>query len=140
MLRAVVDVNVLVSATLTPGGTPHRLVERWLEGLFELVISPALLAELERVLARPEVADRTDRSVIEALSTSVREGALLVEDPATHGRLVPRDPADDYLVALARTAGAHAIVTGDRHLLELEGLHPPVLTPAAFVEALERLD
>lgn len=35
-----------------------------------------------------------------------------------------RDPGDDYLVALARAAGAEAIVTGDRDLLDHEGLVP----------------
>jgi predicted nucleic acid-binding protein len=45
-------------------------------------------------------------------------------------RLPPvlRDRTDDYLVALARAAGAEAIVTGDRDLLDHAGLEPPALS------------
>ncbi len=55
MLRVVVDVNVFVSAVLTAGGTPHRLFERWRDGAFDLIVSPKLAEELDRVLARAEV-------------------------------------------------------------------------------------
>lgn len=48
-----------------------------------------------------------------------------------------RDPADDYLVALARVAEADAIVTGDRDLLDHAGLQPPAVTAR---EACARLD
>lgn len=65
--------------------------------------------------------------------------AVLVEDPpALPG--VTADPADDYLVALARAEGADAIVSGDRHLLELERPRPPVLTARAFVDEVVAVD
>ncbi len=47
------------------------------------------------------------------------------------------DPDDDYLVALARAAGADYLVSGDRHLLELTDPEPPVLTPREFLALLE---
>lgn len=53
MRRVVVDPNVLISARLSPGGTPARLLTAWMEGQFELVVSPALLVELTGVLDRP---------------------------------------------------------------------------------------
>ena len=46
------------------------------------------------------------------------------------------DPQDDFLVALGRTADASVIVTGDRHLLEVDGLRPPAVTPRAFLALL----
>ena len=139
MLRAVVDVNVFVSAVLTPGGSPHRLLRAWLEGAFELVLSPALVTELERVLARPEIVEKSDPRVLHALVAGFREEAIWLDDPSPPARVVDRDPADDYLVALALDAGAYAIVTGDRHMLELDDLVPPALTPAAFLEVVARL-
>jgi uncharacterized protein len=47
---------------------------------------------------------------------------------------VVRDPRDDYLVALARSAGADAVVTGDRDLLDQAGLEPPAITPRQVCE------
>lgn len=51
-----------------------------------------------------------------------------------------RDPADDYLVALARAAPADTIVTGDRDLLERQGLQPPAITAHAVCHQLGLLD
>ena len=139
MLRVVVDVNVVVSALLTPGGTPHRLLERWLEGAFEVVASPMLMGELDRVLARPEIRERSVPEVFDRFAGALRADALLVDDPQVIPGVVERDAKDDYLVALARAAGAHAIVTGDRHLLDVDGLRPPALTPRAFLAWLDGL-
>ena len=139
MLRAVVDVNVLVSALLKPESTPGRVVESWRAGAFELVASTHLTSELLRVTARPALARRLDPFAVDALVTSVRTDALVVDDPPTDERLVPGDPADDYLVALARAAKANVIVTGEGHLLDLADVEPPALEPRRFVELLERL-
>lgn len=137
MLRAVVDVNVLVSAALSPDGPPAAIVDAWRAGGFELVASPALLAELEDVAARPRLSTRLGDAG-QALADLVRATALVLDDPPAE-RSVPGDPRDDYLVALARTAGALVIVTGDRHMLDLDGLRPPALDPEAFLALVERL-
>jgi len=52
-MRAVIDTNVLLSALLW-GGTPHALLEQVRNGTVTLISSPALLAELARVLDRPK--------------------------------------------------------------------------------------
>lgn len=60
---------------------------------------------------------------------------MLCADP-TDPPHVLRDPNDDYLLALAASAGAQAIVTGDKDLLEHPGLHPPAITARQAVEQL----
>ena len=57
--------------------------------------------------------------------------------PRPHAAL-SRDPADDYLLALARATEVEAIVSGDRDLLSILELVPPVLTPRELVERLRR--
>ena len=138
MLRAVIDVNVLVSALLKPESTPGRVVESWRAGAFELVASTHLISELLRISARPALARRLDPFALEALATRLRTDALVVDDPPSDERFVPGHPADDYLVALARAAKAQVIVTGDAHLLDLAGLEPPALEPRRFVSLLDR--
>lgn len=137
MLRAVVDPGVLVSGLIVATGPPGVLVDRWREGAFELVLSETLLAELEDVLLRPRLARRVGAREARAYVAGLRRGGLLVDDPPVEAGLTP-DPADDYLVALARAAGADVIVSGDTHLTRLQGSTPPVLTPRAFADLLTR--
>ena len=52
MIRAVLDVNVLVSALLSPRGAPARILDLWRDEAFVVVTSEAVLATLEQVLSR----------------------------------------------------------------------------------------
>jgi uncharacterized protein len=54
MPRAVLDPGVLVAALISPRGAQAALYLRWRGGLYEMVVSPCLLGELERVLGRPK--------------------------------------------------------------------------------------
>ncbi len=84
-------------------------------------------------MSRPKFAVSIDRAQVDGLVTGLMEDGLLVEDPPADPDLTP-DPGDDYLVALARVAGAQCIVSGDAHLLQLADAGPPVLSPAEFIE------
>jgi len=134
VFTAVADTNVLVSAAIYPDSVPHRVIGEWKEGAYELVVSARLLAEVGRVLGSPKFD--LPRSDVEAALAELREGAELIEDPVVVEPVVPRDPKDDFVVALARAAGAHVIVSGDRHLLELEDLQPRAVTPRQFLALL----
>lgn len=136
MPRVVLDCNVFVSALLSPNGSPARILDGWADGDFELTVSPLLLAELERVLSRPKFAVSIDRAQVDGLVTGLMENGLLFEDPPADPGLTP-DPGDDYLVALARVAGAQCIVSGDAHLRQLVDA-VPVLPPARHASHLAR--
>ncbi len=60
---------------------------------------------------------------------------MLLADPVDPARVL-RDPDDDYLLALATSAGAEAIVTGDKDLLEHLDLQPPAITARQAGEQL----
>lgn len=135
MARVVFDPNVLVSALISRCGAPAALYLAVTRGRFELVVSPQLLAELERVLARTKFRRYASLKQVRAFVDAVGRLAIPLEDPPAEPDLTP-DPGDDYLVALARTSAAEAIVSGDRHLLGLHDPDPPVLTPRGFLEQL----
>lgn len=136
-MQVVIDPGVFVSGLITPHGLPARLVRMWGDAAFDVVVSPMLLEELEDVLARPHISKRVGRADAATFLLRLENAATLVDDPpAATGATA--DPDDDYLVALARAAGAHALVSGDRHFLDLADTSPPVLTPRALVELLER--
>jgi uncharacterized protein len=133
--RVVLDSNVYVSALLAPTGSPAQIIERWADGQFEVIVSPLLLAELERVLRRPKFKASIPAVQVDALVSALSEDGVSAADPEASPGATP-DPGDDYLVALARAADAECIVSGDTHLTQLSDPRPPVLTPRAFLNSL----
>jgi len=114
-VRAILDPNVLVSALLSPTGTPARIVLAWAEGRFELVVSPEVLRELDEVLKRPKFRRWVSQADASEFVEAVAAAAPLVADPADRPQ-VSSDPRDDYLVALATAAGVDWVVSGDQHV------------------------
>jgi len=134
-VRAVLDPNVLVSAAISAAGPPRQIVTAWVDGRFELIASPALLAELRAVLARPKLRRWISAAVAREFVDGLADDALILDDPPALEGVSP-DPDDDYLIALARAAGADYLVSGDRHLLDLSDPDPPVLAAREFLERL----
>jgi len=133
-LRFVLDANVFVSGLLSRTGAPARLLERWLDGSFELIVSEQLLDELERTLGAAKIRKRIASEDAQQFVGLVRDIADLVPDPAEPPPVRSKDPKDDYLIALAASERAQ-LVSGDAHLLELEGAIP-VLSPRAALDLL----
>jgi putative PIN family toxin of toxin-antitoxin system len=139
MRRFVVDPGVLIAALLSPRGAPAEIYRRWLLGDLEIVTSPLLLAELERVLERPKFRPYVSLSEARRFVALVRRASVLAEDQPPEGPL-SLDPGDDYLVALARGSAVRHLVSGDRHLLDAGLSNPQVLTPRQLVDMLEQVD
>lgn len=135
-MRAVLDPNVVISGLSSAYGAPAQVLAAWREGQFEVVVSPSLLAELRRALAYPKLRRLIGRAEAEAAVRWLSDGAVHVDDPQGQGPVRSADPGDDYLVALAAQERA-AIVSGDKHLLDLSGAIP-VYSSREFLEFLER--
>ncbi len=134
-LRVVLDPGVLISALLSPRGTPARLYLLWLGGEFELVVCPHLIEELEGVLRRSKLRGLVTPDEIGEFVDVIRRAAITAENPVD-AEAVSRDPGDNYLVALAQAANANHMVSGDKDLTSLRTVVPPVLSPAAFLDLL----
>jgi putative PIN family toxin of toxin-antitoxin system len=118
-VRAVIDTNILLSGLLWRG-KPHRLIEQVRAGALTFVSSPALLAELAEVVARPKFKTALARSGIdpELMLAQVRLLAEVIDPPPLQ-EPVSRDADDDVVLALAVAAQADLIITGDQDLLVL---------------------
>lgn len=135
-MRAVLDVNVIISALLSRDGSPARIVRACLDGRLEVIVSPLLLAELERALAYPRIRRRISAEEAAAFVDLLARVATVVPDPDVQPPVRSPDPGDDYLLALAAAEDAH-LVSGDEHLLSV-GSHLPIHPPSAFIALLER--
>ena len=135
-MRAVLDPNIIIAALLSPTGPPARTLKDWQRGRFTLIVSPALLEELERALAYPKLRKRIPETSARTVLGLLARGATVASD------IVPAPPrssdaADDYLLALAEAHRA-VLVSGDSDLLDLAGEYP-VFTPAEFLPWLDRV-
>lgn len=136
MLRVVIDPGVLIAALISSKGAPRALLQAWIEGAFELIVSPKLLSELERVLKREKFRNYVGLREVSQYLGLLRRFANIAPDVELTQKLSP-DPDDDYLLALAASQSASCLVSGDTHLTDLEQTLIAVLTPRAFLRELE---
>jgi putative PIN family toxin of toxin-antitoxin system len=136
--RVVLDTNVLISGLIAEQGSPHKILDAWLDGCFTLVTSLYQVEEVNYVLSRPRIVDRI---FLEQSELEVILAALLSKTEVVPGHLqllgTTRDAKDDAIVACAREGQVDYLVSGDQDLLVLgdyEGIH--VITPRRFLEVL----
>ena len=137
-VRAVLDVNVLISGALAPAGVPAAILRAAREGVFEMIISDLLAAELDRTLAYPKLRKRIPADAAGAFGAWVRDLGTMTEDPASPPPVRSRDAGDDSLIALAFGSRAY-LVSGDEDLLVLAD-RVPVLSPGSFLHTLSQYD
>jgi putative PIN family toxin of toxin-antitoxin system len=140
VIRATLDTNVLVSGLAglaVPTSTPGTIIENWLDGAFELVISADILAELERTLTKPYYRSRRSQAEIEAAKRLIAAKAtVIVPTIAVTG--VATHPEDDLVLAAAASARVDYLVTGDKQLQRLGSYQRvTMISPRAFLDLLE---
>jgi len=126
--RVVLDTNVICSG-LGWAGPSAQILDSVLAGRLVLISSPALIAELRRVLAYPKLAAVISDSEVVA---DLIEAAAIMVAPERSITVVSDQP-DNRVLEAAVHGGADYVVSGDKHLLALgvfEGI--PILTPATF--------
>jgi uncharacterized protein len=136
VIRVVVDPGVFISALIgARGGAPDLVVRAFIDDRIIVFASPALIAELERVLARPKFTRYVDERMRREFVDRIRRHAAVVDDPLA----VPaatRDPKDDYLIALPRREEVDAVISGDGDLLDAELDDLAVWTPRQLADRL----
>jgi putative PIN family toxin of toxin-antitoxin system len=138
VLRAVLDANVFLSAAISPSSAPGRILERFLaDRAFEIVVTPEIIAEVQRAFGYPRVRRRIAPGLdpLEWLLDVVALAEIVADSGVAAG--VSRDPDDDRYVAAALEGRAGFIVSGDRDLLALQE-HQGILliTPQMFLGLL----
>jgi putative PIN family toxin of toxin-antitoxin system len=107
---------------------------------FEIVVCPEVLREVRKALRKPYFRERVSTEEVREAVTRIEEVAIAFDDPSDVEPTL-RDPKDDYLLALAREAGAEAIVTGDKDLLDHgEELEPRPINPREACDLFELID
>jgi putative PIN family toxin of toxin-antitoxin system len=141
-MRAVLDTNVLISATLTPYGNPAKVLDAWRAERFDLLLSPPILEEVAEVIRRPHIRKRhgwSDEEIEAFLSGLATLGVVTAGELEV--TVVAEDPDDNKFFACAVEGAADYIVSGDPDLLKIgtyQGIQ--IVTPRQFWEMLSALD
>ena len=131
-MRVVLDTNVVVSAAFF-GGPPRRVVDAWISGRLQVVVSPSIFDEYLRVCDR--LGTSYPGTDYQPLLTAFLARGLLVADSNDEGAITA-DPDDDKFMRCALVAEA-TVVSGDRHLLDVDGWRGvSVATPAQLLAQL----
>ena len=115
-MNATLDTNVLMSGIFF-GGVPGRVLEAWRDARFKWFVTDEIIDEYR------EVSERLHRKIPRI---DPREWISLIEDeaasvtPKNLAEPVCEDPDDDKFVACALASDA-TIVSGDHHLLDVDG-------------------
>jgi putative PIN family toxin of toxin-antitoxin system len=123
-VRAIFDTNIIVSALISPSGTPARLLAAWFDHRFVLVSHQLQIDELRDVTRRPMIAARFRSSNAGRLINRIRAVAEMPK--ALPPVSLSPDPRDDFLLALSEAAKADWLVTGDKD--DLLALHRHLCT------------
>ena len=139
MIRAVLDANVLISAVLSTKGSPAAILAYWQEEGLEIVVSEAILKEVDRVIHYPRIQGHYQLSEekIERFLGLLRRYAILSE-PQEQIDVVQADPSDNRYLEAAMAGEASYVVSGDRHLLDLQRYRDiQILAPNEFMTFLK---
>ena len=130
-LKVVMDTNVFVSGVFF-SGPPYQILKAWQSGKFELVLSPEILDEYQRV--GEILAEEHPRIDLNPMLNFVIEHAKVYR-PTKLREPVCEDPDDDKFLACALASGSGVIISGDKHLLNVSGYQGiQVLKPREFVD------
>jgi len=130
-MRIVLDTNVLVSGIFF-SGPPFEILKAWGEGKLEFVLTVEILDEYYRVAAAlgkrfPEIDVSAFLDMVTANSDVVN--AVVLPGP------VCDDPDDDKFIACAIAGKTRIIVSGDKHLLNVDGFRKiRVFKPRDFTD------
>jgi len=133
--RVVIDPGVLISALITPGGATATVLDLIEAEMITVIVSPHLLDELAEVLRRDKFDRYLEPGQAGQFIDGLRDRVEVVTDPDQIPP-VSRDPDDDYLIALTRTADADALISGDADLTSVELTDLAILSPRTFLDRL----
>ena len=110
-MRVVLDSNILFSSLISPHGPPHTIYQAWRHRRFELITAAVQLDELRRASRYPKFRGILQPHRVGRMLNEM-QGAVMLH--RLRGGYEAADPFDTWLLALADTAGADYLVTGDK--------------------------
>jgi putative PIN family toxin of toxin-antitoxin system len=133
-LKVVLDTNIYISAFAYPKGRNAVLWTAARQGKYLLLVSPAIIREIAKVLRRDFAWQ--DEGVQEAIRLVVQVAHAITAGGSALN-VVKADPDDNRILECAVDGKADIIVSNDHHLLDLTSYrHIPIIAGLDFRRTL----
>ena len=131
-MRVVLDTNVLVSGIFF-SGPPFQILSAWRDKRLQLVISTDILAEYQRVATI--LGEKYSQIELHPILDLLTANSDIVAAPPL-AEPVSVDPDDNMFIACALAGNTKLIISGDKHLLDIDGYQDiQVMKPRQFVNS-----
>lgn len=131
MKKIILDTNVVISGIFFHG-PPYQILEEWKNGKFQFITSHEILDEYKEVADELSLQfkDIDQTKTIELISLNSKVFfSIALKDRVTD------DPKDDKFIACALASKTNIIVSGDKHLLAVNGYKGiRILNPRQFID------
>ena len=133
-MRVVIDTSIWVSALLSPNSNARLVLDLFLEARFVLLYNRETLIELEDVMTRAKFKGKITTGQWKAFAKAIQ---VFGEPIGIITRIETNDPKDDYLLEIALSGNADALVTLDsKDLLSIPLKKPRILNAGQFLKML----
>lgn len=133
-MKAVLDTNVFISGIFWRGSS-NKVINKWKEEKFTLVISLDTVSEIIRILQDFKIR-LPDELIREWVDLIVRNSMIV--EPKEKIKIVKDDPKDDIFIETAIAGKVVYIVSRDKHLLKLKEFRKiKIVTPEEFIETIK---
>jgi len=134
MLRVVLDTNVIVSGFNFMGSKPAEILDLVVYGDLANFASPHIIQETRNTLIRKFSWTEGEADAAAFWLTTHSK----VVNPTSRISIISHDDPDNRILECALEARADYIITGDRHLLNLQNLQGMnIVTPATFLKLFQ---
>jgi putative PIN family toxin of toxin-antitoxin system len=134
MLKVVFDTNIIISA-FNFGGKPAEVVKLGVDRKIKNIISEFILSEARNVLLSKFLWTQEEA---EAAISTIMKFSETVNPPKESIDIISACPPDNRILECAVEGGADYIISGDRHLKDLQEFQGiKIVDPATFLAAIK---
>lgn len=130
-MKIILDTNVFISGVFF-AGPPYQIIKAWRDDILKLVISEEIFEEYRRV--GKLLGEQFPMVDLQPILDLVRASAQIFSVKCLP-ESVTDDPDDDKFLACALACKSKMIVSGDKHLLKVNGFRGiKIIKPREFVD------
>ncbi len=131
-MKVLIDTNILISAALSPNGTPFKAYVKAVSYPNEAIVCEQNIDELRRIFNRKFPSKLAVLEEFLALALTAIKVVPIPEEEITDEEKI-RDVMDRPILRSAIASGTDIIITGDKDFLESGLQNPKIMTASEFL-------